>query len=538
MNRIPDSFKHGGIRTPRWLVLEVDKLERPTGRVFVMLDGKRFSKAIALRFAQQVADLYGASVATVMEHRNAKRNPWQDEYYQGARKARDHRTLTHAGITQAAQFHLLSGRGAPLADLYVGHAWAVKVGQLFADIYGEPVQLVQHDSSFASVYDEPTERVPAAHRNPSRDPVKGETWTAWQTGNKCVVREVWGSQVEYLDKSTGNRTTETVSEFKATHKPPRTLTNPARAKRAKAKRKPNSKRRSNPNAYAAEWGRSLGSVKVGRTVYTIHQAPKPSNSVPWVLLGPRKGVWVLARYPAKPWLFHAVSLTAPGGNPGVLKGVTFTGEAPDQLTVFKHVGPRMNGRKPNGKRRNPGFILGSAKAQRVASAAMAKDLAQARGENYGVSAFGGGWYVGKAADLETLGVPHGGTAPNGKRRKAKRVGTTAGRARNAKGHFTRGNPRPFLGERARAERMFEKWHEFPANRIKRVKVPSRVIPKHVVGLGKVVRIDYISNKWEGKPVTYTHDTERPYPELVTDPDGKQLYLVGGKMRPTADGLVH
>jgi len=86
--------------------------------------------------------------------------------------------------------------------------------------------------------------------------------------------------------------------------------------------------------------------------------------------------------------------------------------------------------------------------------------------------------------------------------------------------------------------MFETWHEFKSNRVNRVKVPSRTIPKHVVGLGKVVRIDYISNKWEGKPVTYTHSTKRPHPELVTDPDGRQLYLVGGRMKPTADGLVN
>lgn len=127
-------------------------------------------------------------------------------------------------------------------------------------------------------------------------------------------------------------------------------------------------------------------------------------------------------------------------------------------------------------------------------------------------------------------------------RPASRAEVLAEISRQAKAR--RGNPKrarrknPRGAERSRAERMFQRWHEFPSNRTNKVKVPSRTIPRHVVGLGKVVRIDYISNKWEGKPVTYTHSTKRPYPELVSDPDGRQLYLVGGRMKPTADGLVN
>lgn len=99
------------------------------------------------------------------------------------------------------------------------------------------------------------------------------------------------------------------------------------------------------------------------------------------------------------------------------------------------------------------------------------------------------------------------------------------------------NPRN-SAEFERAMDTFEMWHKFPAEMLTPVKVPSRRMPKHLVTLGKVKRIDYESNKWEGRPVDYTHKTKRPFPILATDPEARALYLVGGKMKPTADGLVN
>jgi len=122
---------------------------------------------------------------------------------------------------------------------------------------------------------------------------------------------------------------------------------------------------------------------------------------------------------------------------------------------------------------------------------------------------------------------------HGMQRRAARVAARAGRTTNRR----RPNPRPF-GERDRAERMFETWHEFGSKGVKRVRVPSRTLPKYGVKLGEIVTLDYVSDKWEGKPVTYTHDTKRPRPWLVSDPDGQQLFIVGGRMKPTADGLVN
>ena len=93
-------------------------------------------------------------------------------------------------------------------------------------------------------------------------------------------------------------------------------------------------------------------------------------------------------------------------------------------------------------------------------------------------------------------------------------------------------------ELERAMRTFEMWHEFPAEKLTPITVHSRQMPRHLVALGKVRRIDYDSSKWEGRVVTYTHSTKRPYPTLATDPEARTLYLVGGKMKPTADGLVN
>lgn len=102
------------------------------------------------------------------------------------------------------------------------------------------------------------------------------------------------------------------------------------------------------------------------------------------------------------------------------------------------------------------------------------------------------------------------------------------------------NPRrnPGQSELERAKDTFRMWHEFDAEQLTPVKVPSRRMPRHLVALGKVRRIDYDSSKWEGRVVTYTHSTKRPYPTLATDPEARTLYLVGGKMKPTADGLVN
>lgn len=152
-------------------------------------------------------------------------------------------------------------------------------------------------------------------------------------------------------------------------------------------------------------------------------------------------------------------------------------------------------------------------------------------------------FKGYASDWTEFGKMYGGGTPSVMGREAGHglalYPVRIVDAKNLGRRTPRSNPRPFVGdELERARDTFNMWHEFDSHKLERVAVPSRTIPRHLVKLGEVVRIDYKSNKWEGQPVTYTHSTKRPRPLLVTDPDARQLFLVGGKMRPTADGLVN
>jgi transglutaminase-like putative cysteine protease len=65
---------------------------------------------------------------------------------------------------------------------------------------------------------------------------------------------------------------------------------------------------------------------------------------------------------------------------------------------------------------------------------------------------------------------------------------------------------------------------------------TRTIPPVVVDLGELVGIMYRSDKWHpDRPRTYVHFMQ-DRPRLVSDPDGRQLYLVGGRYRITKRGI--
>jgi hypothetical protein len=64
----------------------------------------------------------------------------------------------------------------------------------------------------------------------------------------------------------------------------------------------------------------------------------------------------------------------------------------------------------------------------------------------------------------------------------------------------------------------------------------RLIPPVVVQLGDLVGLIYRSDKWQpGAPRTYIHFMRQP-PRLVSDPAGRQLFLVGGSYRITGEGI--
>ena len=88
---------------------------------------------------------------------------------------------------------------------------------------------------------------------------------------------------------------------------------------------------------------------------------------------------------------------------------------------------------------------------------------------------------------------------------------------------------------AAAVRTFKKWHGFEPRKVSRVK--GYRAPSELVLLGTIPEIIYRSNKWTGKQETYSHKTGKPQPMLATDPEGKGLYIVGGRVSVTERGLV-
>jgi len=91
-------------------------------------------------------------------------------------------------------------------------------------------------------------------------------------------------------------------------------------------------------------------------------------------------------------------------------------------------------------------------------------------------------------------------------------------------------------ELAKARRTFERWQGSKARRVLTVHNAPAGFPPVVVKLGTVPEIVYRSTKW-GETDTYSHRVEGRQPMLVTDPEGKQLYILGGDLKVTERGLT-
>lgn len=64
----------------------------------------------------------------------------------------------------------------------------------------------------------------------------------------------------------------------------------------------------------------------------------------------------------------------------------------------------------------------------------------------------------------------------------------------------------------------------------------RTIPRVLVKLGSLKGIIYSSDRYTaGRSRTYIHFLETP-PLLTCDPDGAQLYILGGRYRVTSRGI--
>lgn len=86
-------------------------------------------------------------------------------------------------------------------------------------------------------------------------------------------------------------------------------------------------------------------------------------------------------------------------------------------------------------------------------------------------------------------------------------------------------------------RLYKKFHwGTDIDKILRRKIPR--IPGVTVMLGDLPGIPYITQKeGDDEPIMYYHEFETELPLLVTSAAGRGLWIVGGKFRTKAEGIV-
>lgn len=86
-----------------------------------------------------------------------------------------------------------------------------------------------------------------------------------------------------------------------------------------------------------------------------------------------------------------------------------------------------------------------------------------------------------------------------------------------------------------AARLFQSFHARPADRVL-VRRHPRLVPPVVSRVGSLRGIIYRSDKWTpGLERDFIHFLTDP-PELVCDPSGTRLFIVGGSYRVTGRGI--
>lgn len=86
-----------------------------------------------------------------------------------------------------------------------------------------------------------------------------------------------------------------------------------------------------------------------------------------------------------------------------------------------------------------------------------------------------------------------------------------------------------------AARLFRSFHARPADRVA-IRCHPRVMPPVVTRIGSLRGLIYKSDKWTpGLERNFIHFLTDP-PELVCDPKGTRLFIVGGSYRVTERGI--
>ncbi len=91
------------------------------------------------------------------------------------------------------------------------------------------------------------------------------------------------------------------------------------------------------------------------------------------------------------------------------------------------------------------------------------------------------------------------------------------------------------GSMDQGQALFRLFHSFPAPVVTRTRC-ARLIPKVLAQLGHLRGLIYSSEKGSpGHANTFIHFMEHP-PLLTSNPEGTQLYIVGGRYRVTPLGI--
>jgi hypothetical protein len=87
-----------------------------------------------------------------------------------------------------------------------------------------------------------------------------------------------------------------------------------------------------------------------------------------------------------------------------------------------------------------------------------------------------------------------------------------------------------------ARSLFRSFHNFPPLGLRRLRC-RRAVPKLMVQVGQLKGLVYSSDRGQcGNPRTFVHFLETPA-TLASNPEGTQLYILGGRYRVTRNGIV-
>lgn len=96
------------------------------------------------------------------------------------------------------------------------------------------------------------------------------------------------------------------------------------------------------------------------------------------------------------------------------------------------------------------------------------------------------------------------------------------------------NPRVYQSQIEAAIEKYLEVHGKAPTKASRVEIPDP--PQAVTLIGELIQVNYRTTKNGGPSTEYYHRFKRPRPKLVTDPKGKNLFVVGGKFKISERGI--